>query len=139
MNAMERLKLCRCCACDDPIGSSTVNLVATRCRAEWPNPTASNLITGYGPSAIALVCDSCVAARRQPTRVIELPESGGEVYHRMIDLEDLGPQPTHVVLSDPRSDDQAIRCLVCEHVSFDPDDILNLYCGRCRKFHPIDV
>jgi len=32
----------------------------------------------------------------------------------------------------------AIRCLVCGLVSHHPDDVDNLYCGRCHKFHGDD-
>ena len=29
----------------------------------------------------------------------------------------------------------AIRCLLCGHVSHNPHDIENLYCGYCHRFH----
>lgn len=31
---------------------------------------------------------------------------------------------------------RAIACMTCGWVSHHPDDVLNLYCGHCRTFHP---
>lgn len=30
---------------------------------------------------------------------------------------------------------KAIKCLVCDKVSYHPDDVKNLYCGFCNAFH----
>jgi hypothetical protein len=30
----------------------------------------------------------------------------------------------------------AIRCLLCDSLSFSPGDLGHCYCGRCHLFHP---
>lgn len=29
----------------------------------------------------------------------------------------------------------SIRCLMCGHTSENPNDVMNKYCGMCKKFH----
>lgn len=42
-----------------------------------------------------------------------------------------GPKRTYEISADRRS----IRCLVCGLASHNPNDVANLYCGNCHKFH----
>ena len=35
--------------------------------------------------------------------------------------------------NDPKG--RSITCLVCMMTSYNPHDILNLYCGHCHMFH----
>lgn len=30
---------------------------------------------------------------------------------------------------------KAIKCLICDKVSYHPDDVANRYCGFCHEFH----
>jgi hypothetical protein len=30
---------------------------------------------------------------------------------------------------------EGIRCLVCKRTSYNPEDVKNLYCGHCKRFH----
>jgi len=30
---------------------------------------------------------------------------------------------------------KAIKCLVCGRTSYNPNDVVNLYCGHCHTFH----
>ena len=36
------------------------------------------------------------------------------------------------VISD---DGEAIQCLICGSISYNPGDIKNRYCGHCHEFH----
>jgi len=54
-------------------------------------------------------------------------------YHRVDDLADLPPAPTHVVAPDGG----AIQCLVCGRISHHPEDVAQRYCAYCRQSHPI--
>lgn len=38
-----------------------------------------------------------------------------------------------IIEYDGRSD--AIKCLICERTSYNPNDVLNRYCGNCHAFH----
>lgn len=38
---------------------------------------------------------------------------------------------TYIILDNGK----AIKCLECDKVSYHPDDVANLYCGFCHKFH----
>jgi len=40
---------------------------------------------------------------------------------------------THQILNTPAG--RAIKCLTCGSVSFNANDIEQLYCGKCHKFH----
>lgn len=31
--------------------------------------------------------------------------------------------------------EEAIECLTCGRVSYNPNDIKNKYCGNCKRFH----
>ena len=130
----EDLKTCRCGSCGGSLGSSRVNLVATRLRAEWDYPAAGNLITGDGPCAVGVACDECVESGRTLREVIEWRD-GRPLYHDVGPLQDLGPEPTFVLNESSRG--KSIECLVCGAESFHPEDILQQYCARCRRFHPI--
>jgi hypothetical protein len=128
------LSACRCGACHGPIGR--VNLVMLRYRATWPRPYSSNVLTGYGPCAVAVCCDECLQSRRPIVEAVELPRDGAEpIYHPVESLEPMGPAPTHVLAS--RLGMPGIQCLVCGHATFDAGDVTNLYCAHCRAFHPI--
>ena len=110
--------------------SEHCNLVSLERKATWQFPTAQNVLTGWGPAAVAVLCDACVETDRPISRVIEV--AGDEiVYHAAGDLETLPPEPTYVVSGDP----PRIQCLRCGLTSFHPQDIRMRFCGHCHQFH----
>jgi hypothetical protein len=121
----------RCGACRGELGPR-LNLVQLQRRATWRYPTGGNLATNYGPCAVAIVCDRCVAGDGAPVEAVELT-AGEIVYHPIFDLEPLGPEPTAIVASWQGG--QGIRCLFCGLTSFQPADVANRYCGHCKHFH----
>jgi len=138
VGSTERLKQARCGACGQSMaGSAHCNLVTLRRRPTWEYPSSQNFITGDGPCAIAVVCDTCIESDQAEIReVVEL--SGDQViYHDADGLEQLPPEPTHAIGKDPTTGQEGIKCLVCGMVSWHPDDVLQKYCAHCRKFHPI--
>jgi hypothetical protein len=40
-------------------------------------------------------------------------------------------EPTHEIIEDGR----AIKCLLCQSISYHPDDVSCLYCSKCGVFH----
>lgn len=136
---LERIKeLVACCACREPMaGSEHVNMVQLARKATWESPSCGNLLTGYGPCALAFVCDRCLEAKREILVAVEFHGDGcGDevIYHPVDELEKLPPEPTYVMI-ESRSGAPAIRCLRCGMVSFHPDDIEERYCGHCHEFH----
>jgi hypothetical protein len=93
-----------------------------------------NLISDYGPAAIALCCDACCVENEPPTRIKFAIEDAGDnwVFHSVEELQSLGPEPTCVVAPDG----SAIKCLVCGLTSHHPEDVRNRYCSHCHAFHP---
>ena len=138
MNADRIKELVACCACREPIaGSPHVNLVALARRPTWDHPTSGNVISGYGPQAVAVVCDACAAAGRKILVAVEW--EGEEVrYHPVGELEDLGPEPT-CVIERSAAGVPALRCLQCGMLSFHPDDIATLRCKSCGASHQVAV
>lgn len=130
--ASERLaRICRCGACGGKIGR--LNLMTLQRRATWEFPTSHNLVTNYGPCAVAVLCDGCIDANREPREVVEL--AGDSVrYHPIESLQVLPPEPTAVIRRSAAGD-LAIYCLVCGRTSFNPNDVLNRYCVHCHKYH----
>ncbi len=43
--------------------------------------------------------------------------------------------PRYTLLTDANLEIIGIRCLTCWKVSYNPNDVANLYCGFCHKFH----
>lgn len=135
MSVLETLQeKARCGCCLKPMQRRRVNLIQLQRRAKWEHPVSKNIFTGYGPCAVAISCDSCLEANAVVYEAIEVSD-GEIIYHDLGTLEDLGPQPTHMVVN--YGGRLAIRCLVCGSLSYHPDDVINLYCGRCHQFHPI--
>lgn len=135
MKVEEISQLVRCGACHGPLGERP-NMIQLTKRATWKYPASGNLVTGYGPCAVAILCDACAEACHP---ILEAVEFNGQeaVYHPLAELDDLGPEPTHTFVVHARSGDPGIRCMVCGHVSADADDVANLYCPTCERFHPI--
>jgi len=135
MDALERLKNAKCCACKGPIGDR-INVVQLSKRAAWEHPICTNVVSGYGPCATAVVCDRCVGEPGSPMApirfAIEFRESA-ILYHEADLLEDLGPEPTFFISRDG----QSIQCLVCGRTSRHPRDVQEKYCASCKAFHPI--
>lgn len=123
-------KRAKCCASGGRI--DRLNLVSLERRCTWEFPRAENVLTGYGPDAIAVCCDRCVERSEPVKYAIEL-RGADVIYHPIDELEPLGPEPTCVIASDG----QSIECLVCGRISHNPDDVANRYCGYCHAFHPI--
>ena len=134
MNLERIIELVACCACREPMaGSDHLNLVQLARRPTWEHPTSGNVLSGYGPAAVAVVCDACLAASRQILVAVEW--RGSElIYHPVDELEELPPEPTYVIRQS-RSGVPAIQCLQCGMMSFHPDDIRERYCGNCHQFH----
>lgn len=42
-------------------------------------------------------------------------------------------EPTYQIVT--RGGVQGFKCLVCQRISFNVNDILNRYCGCCHRFH----
>ncbi len=129
----EILRRAHCCACrkPGPHAPDHINLVALRRRPTWEYPSAGNALTGDGPCAVAIVCDDCVAAQRVILEAVELRDRR-VVYHDVYYLEELPPEPTHVLVR--RHGREGIECLVCGMTSWHPEDVVNRYCGNCHRF-----
>lgn len=132
--AIDRMLLsCRCSACGGKI--SRINLMILSHRATWGHPTTANLITNYGPCAMAVLCDACVEAEREPREAVDV--AGDTVrYHSLDTLQRLPPEPTATIYRDPLNPSRTwIYCLRCDRTSHHPDDVLNRYCGYCHAYH----
>ncbi len=46
------------------------------------------------------------------------------------------PRETGYV-SIKRNGQEAIKCMTCNRMSFNQNDIVNLYCGFCHSFHEL--
>jgi ribosomal protein L37E len=53
---------------------------------------------------------------------------GGEMYDK---FRSFGPDYGGVINSDPFR----ITCLTCGRTSYNKEDVSNLFCGHCKKFH----
>jgi protein-arginine kinase activator protein McsA len=124
----------RCCACGGRMTKSGhVNLVSLGRRATWAYPIVGNVVSGRTGEAVAIVCDACLEGKREIQFAIEF--DGDEVvYHEAVDLEQMPPEKTYVLLED-RQGNQAIRCLRCGMTSSHPKDVEEKYCGVCHQFH----
>ncbi len=127
---------CRCGACHGKVGRP--NLVTTDRKANWKYPASSNVITGHGPQATAVLCDVCIELELPGNHIREVVEfRGGEVVYQPTDeLELLPPEPTCVVWPIGRNR-FAINCLLCGHrgpimIGFDHK---TPRCPSCRKTH----
>ena len=91
--ASARLRVLRfnCCCCDRPAGKhgKHVNLVALPYRAGWEFPAQGDFFDPVGKAAVALVCDECLAEKREIPRAIEWDgKQAKATYH---DVKDLMP------------------------------------------------
>lgn len=66
-------------------------------------------------------------------REIELTQRAVKAAHQAIARGELPPlsQDPYELLDDGR----AIKCLICGKVSHNPNDVAQLYCGNCHRFH----
>lgn len=81
----------KCCACGGMLEtSSCINIVELKKVATWKFPVAGSIDTpGYGPRAMAIVCDECVQNKIKIRRCIEWEGSSYLVkYHDVDELED---------------------------------------------------
>ncbi len=118
-------------------------VVAMGRRATWANPVAGNVLTGREGEAVAIVCDRCLESDREIVRVVQIEEET-VIYHRVGSLEPMPPEQTYRLIElkqrsipaelqvYPR---KAIECLLCGHVSYNANDVRELYCGLCHVFH----
>lgn len=44
----------------------------------------------------------------------------------------------YVFVVSERMHQKGIKCLTCNRTSYHPEDIKNLFCGFCNKFHDIN-
>lgn len=80
-----------CCACGGTLEESgCINIVELKKRAIWKFPVFGQIdIPGYGPRAMAVVCDECMQNKVKIRRCIEWEGSPYLVkYHDVNDLED---------------------------------------------------
>jgi hypothetical protein len=123
----------RCCACQQPLaGRGRLNLTTLERKPTWANPTVVNVLTGYGPAAVGMLCDACVEGAREPTHAVEFQHER-IIYHPVESLEALPPEPTFVLRPTPQG--LAIQCLLCGATSWSPSDVRQKYCGHCHRFH----
>jgi len=85
-----------CCACGAPLFySKFINMVNFDKEAWWDYPHWNNiLLMKKHPEkrALAIVCDDCIKARKEPVEAVEWNEGKTWViYHPVKDLKDLPP------------------------------------------------
>lgn len=80
-----------CCACGGPLEkSSCINIVELKKLATWKFPVFGHIdIPGYGPRALAIVCNECMKNKIKIRHCIEWEGSPYLVkYHDVDDLKD---------------------------------------------------
>lgn len=122
----------RCCACDGKLDS--VNVVSLNKKPNWKHPTVSNVLTEDVERACAILCSDCVESGAEIKEAIEWDQNASEfIYHSLEDLEDLPPMKTYLLVGTQFL--PGIRCLICEKISWNKNDVENRYCGNCNYFH----
>lgn len=46
-------------------------------------------------------------------------------------VADMATAPTYEIIGK----DEAVKCLVCGLTSYNPNDVMQRYCGKCHKYH----
>jgi hypothetical protein len=138
MDSVEIQQRVQCCVCNGPLAGGRLNMVSLGLKATWPYPVARNLLTDWGPAAIAILCDGC--AQREGVHIARVVEFRGErvLYHAVEQLEELPPEPTYQMVRH-RDGLPGIHCLRCGQIGWDPNDVLNLYCGYCHQYHEVNA
>ena len=80
-----------CCACGGTLEESgCINIVELKKRATWKFPVFGHFdIPGYGPRAMAVVCEECMQNKVEIRRCVEWEGTPYQVkYHDVADLED---------------------------------------------------
>lgn len=91
----KRILRFKCCRCDRPAGrhAKRVNLVGLPYRADWDYPTSfpiGSLAQQGIKQAMALVCDECLAEKREIPKAIEWDgQQTKAIYHNVKDLTPL--------------------------------------------------
>lgn len=130
-DGLDVLRQARCGACGGKVGG-ILNLTALDRRPMWDFPSGGNVASGWGPCAMAVVCDDCIETKREIVEVVELRD--GEIfYHAVEALEELPPEPTFVLVEG--SNRVGIQCLRCGRTSWHPDDVQHRFCVACGLFH----
>lgn len=91
-----------CCCCSrllDECGTKHINGVQLNYAAKWKSPVCGNVISGSDGTAMAFVCDECLAAEKPISFAVEF-RGDTVVYHP---VETLDPAPlclTHLAVLD---------------------------------------
>lgn len=131
MDNLELLGTARCGACHGKV--ERVNLLSLRHLATWRFPTHGNVLTGESGGAVAVVCDACIDHGGAVKEAVEVLD-GRIVYHPIDTLAEGPPPQSYRLVHSPRGR-QGIECLRCGYLSWDPDDVLSLFCPRCQERH----
>ena len=62
---------------------------------------------------------------------VNCPQSVIDALNGLVELVLEG----YVLIESERAHQKGIKCLTCGHISYHTDDIKNLYCGFCNKYH----
>ena len=78
-----------------------------------------------GPSAL-------VVRRVIDATILRVGEAG---YRHTAEMLRLGNDPENDDKYELLDEGRAIKCLSCGLISHNPNDVANLYCGKCHRFH----
>ena len=100
----------KCCACGGSLKYSRfINGICLNKLATWKHPTWKNILVleKYPEDrASAILCDRCIAEKKQPKYAVEWNEDYSEVkYHKVEALKDLPPiREEDILLGEPELD-----------------------------------